>query len=167
MDAKDSSSVYELDQDPLVMKYINGGSPSTPETHKKVQERVAKFRNPERGWGLWGAFEKSSQAFCGWILVRPIGFFTASPAWDNMEIGWRFRQTRWGQSYATEAARAVAGAMARREDVRLLSAFVDPENVASVRVIEKLGLRLYTPVPKMEPGYTDRVVYYQGDAKQA
>lgn len=160
----DSELIFQLDQDPLVMKYINGGKPSTPELHRKLKARVAKFRNPERGWGLWGVFE-SGEMFVGWVLVRPIGFFTEAPCWENLEIGWRFRAQSWGQGYATEAASAVVDTFRKRDEVEFFSAFADPKNLASVRIMEKLGLELETRMPDMEPGYTDGAVYYCRAAK--
>lgn len=163
--AKDSERVFDLDQDPEVMKHINGGTPSTPSLHQRGRERVAKFRNPERGWGLWGVFDKDEGGFLGWVLVRPIGFFTASPQLNNLEIGWRFLRASWGRGYATEAAFAVTSVFAQHQDVSYFSAFVAPENLASVRVIEKLGLRVDPRVPEMEPGYADGAVFYTGEAK--
>lgn len=158
---EDSEFVFQLDQDPLVMRYINGGQVSTRENHERVRARVAHFANPERGWGLWGVFEQSSEEFAGWLLLRPIGFFTEHPLWDDLEVGWRFRRETWGQGYATEAARALKTALSLRDDVAFMSAFVDPKNIASLRVIEKLGMRSHRPVPEMEPGYADRAAYYR------
>lgn len=63
--AKDSESVFALDQDPQVMRYINGGDPTSRKDLTRIKERVAAFTRPEKGWGLWGIFEKESGDFQG------------------------------------------------------------------------------------------------------
>ena len=55
------------------------------------------------------------------------------------ELGWALARAAWGHGYATEAARAVrAWAYAERGVERLIS-LIDPRNVRSVRVADKLG----------------------------
>ena len=55
------------------------------------------------------------------------------------ELGWAILSRCWGRGYATEAARAVrAWAFAERGIERLIS-LIDPANVRSIRVAEKLG----------------------------
>src|SRR5260370_20004147 len=56
-----------------------------------------------------------------------------------MELGSRLAQPYWGQGFATEAALAWARAGFDEFHVDRLGAFVHPENVASIRVLEKLG----------------------------
>jgi RimJ/RimL family protein N-acetyltransferase len=59
---------------------------------------------------------------CGWI-----------------DLGFRLSQPYWGQGFATEAASAWVHAAFYENHIHLLGAFVHPENVASIRVLEKLG----------------------------
>ena len=64
-----------------------------------------------------------------------------------MEIGWRLRRAAWGQGYACEAAAALLshglGALGLPEIV----ADIDPANLGSIRVAEKIGLRRRGPTP--------------------
>lgn len=55
------------------------------------------------------------------------------------ELGWAILSTDWGHGYATEAAQAALGWIERRG--RIIS-LVNPENVRSQRVAEKLGARV-------------------------
>jgi RimJ/RimL family protein N-acetyltransferase len=55
------------------------------------------------------------------------------------ELGWALTSAHWGKGLATEAARAVRGwAFADRGVERLIS-LIDPRNVRSIRVADKLG----------------------------
>jgi len=47
----------------------------------------------------------------------------------------------WGQGFATEAARAVLAHALRVLRIDPVVAIVDPRNLASIRVAEKIGLR--------------------------
>lgn len=141
----DAELLWQLDQDPAVMKFITRGRTTTrQEIADRFLPRLRAYRNPKFGWGLWGVFQKSDDRFIGWILIRPMGFFAGETDVDrddrNLEIGWRFQQASWGQGFATEAARAVAGAIIAAGECDQLSAIALPENSASIQVMKKLGL---------------------------
>jgi RimJ/RimL family protein N-acetyltransferase len=89
-----------------------------------------------RGYGMWAVEERSSGAMVGRIgLYEPEG-------WPGLELGWMLARSHWGRGLATEGARAALGfafGVLRRPHVISL---IRPENVASIRVAEKLGERL-------------------------
>lgn len=58
------------------------------------------------------------------------------------ELGWIINKKYWGNGYATEAARAVFDFAVRELKVRRIFAHCDSENVASYKVMEKLGMTL-------------------------
>jgi RimJ/RimL family protein N-acetyltransferase len=63
------------------------------------------------------------------------------------ELGWAISSAHWGHGYATEAARAVrAWAYAERGVERLIS-LIDPRNIRSIRVADKLGAEPQQLVP--------------------
>lgn len=161
LDAEDAPLLLALDQDPEVMKYINGGQPSTPEDIAKVMiPRMLRYRNPERGWGLWGVSINATDEFIGWVLVRPMDFFSDAPQWRNLELGWRFMRQSWGQGYATEAAAAIASVCANQPDVDTLSAIALPDNAGSIAVMQKLGMRYLKTDLHRDPLGDHTVVYY-------
>jgi RimJ/RimL family protein N-acetyltransferase len=57
-----------------------------------------------------------------------------------VEMGWRLSSAHWGKGLATEAARAVVDEAFDHHDFLELVAFTVPENLASRRVMEKLGM---------------------------
>lgn len=139
--AADTDLFFELDQDPEVMKYINGGFPSTRQTIADwYVPRLASYADQEKGWGLWGVFLAADDRFLGWILVRPMHFFTGQRDDRDLEIGWRFFRSTWGQGYATEAARAVAEQLEVTNACDRITAHAKKENAASVNVMQKLGM---------------------------
>lgn len=56
-------------------------------------------------------------------------------------LGYVLRRDRWGRGLATEAARLVVGFGFERLGLTRVFAMVDPQNLASVRVLCKLGMR--------------------------
>ncbi|NRA79965.1 MAG: GNAT family N-acetyltransferase [Pseudoalteromonas sp.] len=160
MDENDAELLYELDNDPEVMKHLTRGKVSSMQTIKEVFiPRLNAYRNEQKGWGLWQVNIIESNEFIGWVLVRPMGFFE-QPDFSDLEIGWRFKKMSWGKGYASEAALAIAKAVSEPEEIKSLSATALKDNLGSIKVMEKLGLKFvknYTH--KDEQGELPAVLY--------
>jgi RimJ/RimL family protein N-acetyltransferase len=147
MSQDDAPLLFELDQDPLVMRFINGGRASTmDEIENLTLPRLRRYTNPDKGWGLWKVTTLDTQLDCpslfiGWILVRPMGFFSDAPALHDIEIGWRFKQISWGKGYATEAATAILQMLAQQAEVSHVSAIADEANLPSISIMKKIGMQ--------------------------
>lgn len=117
-----------------VMRYITGGVPWS-------DERIQLFVN--RQVELF-----SERGFCRWkLLLKPteemIGFCGVGCWGEGLEpeIGWWLARRYWGRGLATEAARvALRDAFERAGFDRIIS-IARPENAASLRIMEKLGLQ--------------------------
>jgi RimJ/RimL family protein N-acetyltransferase len=70
-------------------------------------------------------------------------------------VGWRFRKASWGRGYATEAARALLDRGFRELGVRRVTATTMTVNVASRRVMEKLGMRFVRTFFEEWPTYIE------------
>jgi ribosomal-protein-alanine N-acetyltransferase len=57
-----------------------------------------------------------------------------------MELGYVLARRWWGQGFATEAAEAVVAWALAQEEVHRVWAVCDVDNVASARVLEKIGM---------------------------
>jgi len=68
------------------------------------------------------------------------------------EIGYRLARSFWGYGYATESARSIQNYAFNSLDLSRLIALIDPQNIASVHVVEKLGFSYEMDV--MLEGYT-------------
>ena len=58
------------------------------------------------------------------------------------ELGWIINKTEWGRGYAYEAAAAFMKYCSEKFCIKKYIAHADSENTASVRVMEKLGMKL-------------------------
>lgn len=159
---KDEALLFEVDQDEEVMRYLNGGTRTSMQTIREVMlPRMALYHNPALGYGIWQVRRQSDNSYLGWVLIRPMGFNTATPSTDDVEIGWRFKRAHWGQGYATEAAQAVAKAvLAANSQVRYLSATAMVENAGSIGVMRKLGMQFIKRYLHQDAlGEVDAVLY--------
>src|SRR5436309_558053 len=98
----DVDNLVELDSDPDVMHFINGGRPtSRREIESDVLPTFLDYYEQFAGYGFWAAIEKSSGRFVGWFHFRP-----AEAAHSNeVELGYRLLKSAGGRGYATEGSR--------------------------------------------------------------
>ena len=90
------------------------------------------------GCGVFAAIETSTGHFLGWISLR----LAESGNADEAELGYRLRALAWGHGYATEAARALIRRGFTQGGLRRVLATTYEHNLASRRVMEKLGMTL-------------------------
>lgn len=161
MDESDADLLFELDQDSAVMEYLTHGKPSSRAHIENVLiPRMQQYRNPDNGWGLWQVNLLESESFIGWILVRPMNFFSDDRNEADIELGWRFMQTSWGQGYATEAAKAVMMALHSQVGYHRFSAMAVPANTGSIRIMKKLGMSYQKTALHKDPLGDIQAVYY-------
>ena len=162
MDSQDAQALWQLDQDPQVMKYLNGGKPTSMEQVNSVFiPRMEKYRDDKLGWGIWQVSDKVTDEYLGWVLIRPMAFFTESPNFKDLELGWRFFQSTWGKGYATEAAIAIKNAVITLSDVSHVSALAVADNLASVGVMKKMGMSFVRAYLHTDPIGDFDAVHYQ------
>lgn len=163
MGPEDADLLFQLDQDEAVMKYINGGKKTTMQEIRDLYlPRLAKYTRPDMGWGMWKVTITDTAEFIGWVLVRPMDFFSDQPQWNNWELGWRFMQKSWGCGYATEAAKQVMKALADVASLNKFSAIAIPDNQASINIMKKLGMHYIKTGAHHDPlGNLEKVVYYE------
>jgi RimJ/RimL family protein N-acetyltransferase len=128
---EDVQSIITMDSDPEVRRFMGG--PLDPEIHgKEVLANIVVGR--ARHWS-WAIELKDSAGFLGMCLLRPLedtGFIC---------MGWRLIRPYWGHGFATEASRAVLQQALGALAIDPVVAIVDPRNIASIRVAEKIGMR--------------------------
>jgi len=97
---------------------------------------------------------KDSGEVIGWGGFGPLDF---DP--EQIELYYGLGHEHWGKGYATESASAMLDYA--RQVVRLpkVIAVVHPENTASIKVLEKLGLTHTRTVRDLGPDFAD----YEGD----
>jgi RimJ/RimL family protein N-acetyltransferase len=137
--SSDADLLVELDSDPDVMRFINGGRASSrSEIEDEVLPCWLNHYETYEHYGFFAALERDTGAFVGWVHLRP-----ADPsAHDQPELGYRLCQSAWGRGYATEVSRALVRAAFTEYGARRVFAETMAVNVASRRVMEKAGLQL-------------------------
>ena len=135
----DVDNLVGLDSDPGVMRFVTGGR-ATPRDEIVTDFLPAFLSYYERfaGYGFWAAVEKSTGDFLGWFHFRP----GAGAADGDVELGYRLRQSAWGQGYATEGSRALIRKGFTELGVQRVVAETMAVHAASRRVMEKAGLSL-------------------------
>ena len=129
----DADALFALQSDAHVLRYWD--SPPWKE-RARAQQFIATCRQMEQeGSGARLVIERAADAaFVGWCcLVR------WNPEYRSASLGYCFDDAAWGHGYATEAARALLRWAFDTLDLNRVQAEADTRNVASARVLEKLG----------------------------
>jgi RimJ/RimL family protein N-acetyltransferase len=137
--AEDLDDLVELDSDPEVMRFINGGAP-TPrgEVESEVLPHFVAYAAHPSGYGFWAAEERATGTFLGWFHLRP---HAGDGDPDQPELGYRLRRMAWGRGYGSEGARALVDLAFTDLGASRVYAESMAVNLASRRVMEKAGLR--------------------------
>jgi RimJ/RimL family protein N-acetyltransferase len=136
--AADLDNLLDLDNDPEVMRYLSGAPTPRDVIEHDILPRFLRSYEPHAGRGYWAAEERATGAFLGWFGFNPPD--ESGP--DVVELGYRLRRFAWGKGYATEGARALIRRGFIEHGVRRVFATTYQDNLASRRVMEKLGMTL-------------------------
>jgi RimJ/RimL family protein N-acetyltransferase len=110
--------------------------PSEAETQKSLNESISSQSElPRTNYRLAITIPPKN---------RVMGILKFARQWEAIrewEIGWAIHPAEWGKGYATEAARCVIDWAFEGLNVHRIVAYCHALNTASVRVMEKLGMR--------------------------
>lgn len=133
----DVDNLVDLDSDPQVTKYINGGLPSSKEyIQESVMPRIMDYYARLDRQGIWAVEGRDTKEFIGWFHLRPN---RAAP--DETELGYRLKRKYWGKGLATEGSHALIKKGFEELGSSIIVAIADPDNGASRRVMEKVGMQ--------------------------
>jgi ribosomal-protein-alanine N-acetyltransferase len=142
--AADLDDLAALFADPDVMRYVGEGRPRTrADTATRLELHLDHWR--KHGFGFFGVRRRGEPgasatggtgAFIGRCGLQYLGDT------GSVEVGYTLAKPYWGQGYATEAARACVEYGFGVLGLPRIVAIARPENAASRRVLEKLGMRL-------------------------
>jgi RimJ/RimL family protein N-acetyltransferase len=132
----DLPALVALFADPAVWWYPLRRGFSEAETAAFLDRRIEELTT--RGWGLW-ALERSGVLLGYTGLGLPEFLPEVMPV---PEVGWRLHPDFWGNGYATEAARASLEYGFDELGLSEVVSIFQPDNVASGRVMQRLGMTL-------------------------
>lgn len=128
---EDAEAIFEYGSDPEVARYADWPVQTSIEPIVElIEERKARWESYSEYY--WVITESVSDRAIGGVSCRLEG--------DEAEIGYLLNRKRWGEGYATKAAGAVLTWLKSGQAVKKVRATCDTENLASVRVLEKLGM---------------------------
>ena len=135
----DAPFILELVNDPDWIRHIGDRKVRSLEDARGYVRRAALTPYERHGFGLYRVERNDSGravGMCG--LVKREGL-------DDVDIGFAFLPAGRGQGFAAEAAEAVL-AHAKALGIERVVAVVAPANAASIRLLEKIGMRSKGPV---------------------
>jgi ribosomal-protein-alanine N-acetyltransferase len=129
--AADQAAIHAVYADPEVMRHVGHGA------HRTVEETVKALRIygdvlARSGYSFLAVTERESGALVGDGGLHPLG--------ADVELGYTLARSAWGRGYATELGRALIQYAFDVLKAPRVVAQVEPPNLASRRVLEKLGM---------------------------
>ena len=131
----DAGALFALHSDARVLRYWD--APPWREAARAERFVTACRQMAEEGSGARVVVDRASDgAFLGWC-----GLSRWNPDHRSAALGYCFAEQAWGHGYATEAAGALLQWAFATLDLNRVQAETDTRNLASARVLEKLGFR--------------------------
>jgi RimJ/RimL family protein N-acetyltransferase len=133
--AEDAEAFFRLNSDPDVVRFVPDKPLLNAEQARQllIEHPIADYR--KYGFGRGACILKSTGeqiGFAGLKYLEELG---------EVDVAYRFLPSYWGQGFATEAAIASVRLGFAQLGLKQIIGLVMPENIASVRVLEKVGLR--------------------------
>ena len=138
-DDEDERLFYDVMNTPAVMRYLGGVQ--TPDAWHAGFERIRGFTR-DFGHTFWIVEEKGTGGILGFCGLKRVNSPGAPEQLAGMpEIGWRLRESAWGQGIAKEAAIASLDLGFGRFGYDEIIALTIPPNAESQGLMKRLGMR--------------------------
>jgi RimJ/RimL family protein N-acetyltransferase len=131
----DLDDLWALYCNPNITRYI----PDAPRTRAEAQEELEWHMHghpKHHALGLWATLHKEMGKFIGRCGLLP---WTIDDQ-QEVEVAYTIAQEYWGQGLGSEAALGILHYGFGTLDLNRLICVIDPENIASQRVAEKIGM---------------------------
>jgi len=130
---QDAEALYSILRGEDVLKYFPWpGPPPLERVQRFITRQLAHWG--EHGFGWWAVELSAQPGLLGWNGLQYL------PETGEIEVGYLVSKSFWGQGIATEGAQASLKFGFETLNLENIIALVHPENKASIRVIEKLGM---------------------------
>ena len=132
--AADVTAIHAVYADADVMRYVGHGAHRTP---AETQTALRTYDDilAARGYSFVAVCERATGTLVGDAGLHPLG-----GTGPDVELGYTLARAAWGRGYATELGRALVDHAFGTLGVPRVVAQVEPGNLASRRVLEKLGM---------------------------
>jgi len=148
----DLDSLTEIWTDPAVSKYLL----TRPAGRSEVEMRLYSMIEHARQWGMWAIEFKSVHTLIGRCGFYPYSGEGVRGPGAEPELAFFLARSHWGRGLATEAAAAILRELFRSSECPRAVALVHPQNAASRRIVDKLGM---SPGPTVRIHGTEALLY--------
>ena len=131
----DAEAVFRIWGDAEAMRWVDDGKVSADVEAVRRGLAVGQRCQEENGYCLWAVVERASGE-----VVGDCGFIKLDDE-PGVELGYHLRRDVWGRGYATEAAGACLRYAFEKMGLPAVHAWAHPKNLASKRVLGKLGFQ--------------------------
>ncbi|QXE01084.1 GNAT family N-acetyltransferase [Terribacillus sp. DMT04] len=142
----DLSFLESLLSDPQVIRYIGNGKPRTKQGAQLFFNWNLTHRKDNAQLGLQVLIDRETGEKIGHAGLVP----QEVDGVTELEIGYWIAPAFWGKGYATEAAFAFKDVAFEQCNVTRIIALIYPDNLASRRVADKLGMRMWKSIERHE-----------------
>ena len=155
----DSDRFYEVMNTPPVMKWL-GGVQDRP-TWEAGVKRILGYQR-DFGHTLWLVERKSDGELLGFCGLKPVNA-EGTHMTGEFEVGWRLRESAWGQGIAKEAAIAALDLAFGRFEAPHVVALTVEGNSGSWGLMQRLGMTRRPDLdyhdPRFGPELNPTIVY--------
>lgn len=133
---EDATGLYETINDNEVLKYIPEEPISIEQAKKAIRWLMSNYKisvNADFKYSF-PIIIKDNGEYIGWCGIGYLDYDKS-----KTEIYYTLKSEYWGKGYATEAMKAIVDFTFNEFKMEKLVAVVKPENIGSIKVIEKLG----------------------------
>lgn len=149
----DVEAFHELGSNPLIVRYV-GNQPFASRDAARATLAAAPLNDyATYGYGRFACVWKETGAVVGSCGPKFL------PDMQDVDLGFRFLPRFWGIGLATESSLAVIAYARQQLTLERMVAWVHPDNVASTRVIRKLGFSFVKKTSIPDISYVDFDLY--------
>jgi RimJ/RimL family protein N-acetyltransferase len=131
----DVDAVHSWASDPEVVRFMSWGPNTRELTREFLQRKFAeRTGDPRRTWDLAVVRRDTGQ------VIGSVGLRLDEQR-QQAALGYCYHQDAWGHGFATEAAREMLRFGFEELGLHRIHASADTRNGASIRVLDKLGMR--------------------------
>lgn len=134
---EDFKAVYEFSSNKEVQKYTGDVMIASLDAAKDLIKKVWFKDYQEYGYGRWATIYKPENKLIGFAGLKYL------PSMDETDLGFRFLPEYWGKGIATEASKEILKYGFEQLRLKRIIGIAMPENIASNKVLTKLGLDFY------------------------
>ncbi|WP_408896750.1 GNAT family N-acetyltransferase [Nocardioides sp. R1-1] len=160
--AGDGAAIGAYCADPEVTRYLPFG-PLDAEGLAGRMERLTAGTAPSLPGEILALAVEHDGVLAGDLMLRLAERHGPADPPSIAELGWVFAPEHAGRGFATEAARALVDLAFAHYPLHRLMARLDPRNLASARLCERLGMRLEAHTredyPDRDGSWSDTAVY--------